>query len=239
MPVDVSAATERRTLAVNVALAEFAELRAEIARRSRSQEQFVGLALTGSAAIGSVVVTHPQTRALLLAILLVGPLLGFLYIDHARTIDRLGDYIRTNLATNVRHEIADAPQVADPATERDVGWLLGWETRVSGERKKITIRGFLLSFTLLPFFLGPVAAGFAAKDSKDALSDFEFTLAQTAGLVLAAFYLLNWVAWLYRSAGGSEATPADDSTRDPVGRRTDETGAEPQSPDESTSEPPA
>jgi hypothetical protein len=235
--VDLLPRIEARKLAVTVALAEFTELRLEISRRSRSQEQFIGLALTGTAAVGSVVVTHSQSRALLLAIAVVGPLLGFLYVDHARTIDRIGNYIREDLAPVVRGELRRLPEEAGPPPREVLESLLGWEQKVERERRGRILRGILLVATLFAFAIAPLGAGIAAKDSKDALSDFEFTSLRVAGIALALAFSVFWLLWL-KDARRPSSTRVGDSGRGPGGCRTDESGPEPESPGASSAEPP-
>src|ERR1022692_3910951 len=77
--------------------AEFAAYRGEILARSGHQHTLISINLTALAALSGVVLSgHADKRVLLLLPIISGSI-GLLWYDHARNIDSLGDYIRTDL----------------------------------------------------------------------------------------------------------------------------------------------
>jgi hypothetical protein len=90
------------------ALAEFDALRREIDARSSSQHLVFNIGVTTAAAVVALSTATDSrldatSRSLMLLVLpLALPALGILWFDHARNIDQIGDYIRTDLAEVVR-----------------------------------------------------------------------------------------------------------------------------------------
>lgn len=76
----------------SVFLAEYAVLAAEIANRSRFQQQVQSLAITGSATIFGLAVLQDIFVVVLVVPILCGAL-GAIWLDHARSIARIGAYI--------------------------------------------------------------------------------------------------------------------------------------------------
>jgi len=78
-------------------LAEFSALRAEVQRRSTTQQALVGLNLTVLAAVAGAVASSDVGADFLLVLPLVSSVLGLFWLDHARNIELIGSYIANEL----------------------------------------------------------------------------------------------------------------------------------------------
>jgi hypothetical protein len=83
--------------AVSVALAALGKLNVEIADRSKAQQRILFLAVTAVGAIGGFTINNDKTHELALLIPLVSSMLGFLWLDHAYTIHRLGRFVQNEM----------------------------------------------------------------------------------------------------------------------------------------------
>jgi hypothetical protein len=99
---------------LQVALAEFSALRSEIKDRSSYAWALVNLDITATAALFGFVLSKSADPKLLLALPLLAPALGLLFLDHAYNINNLGSYIGKRLR----------PIVLEAAGSAD---LLGYE----------------------------------------------------------------------------------------------------------------
>jgi hypothetical protein len=77
--------------------AEFASYRAEILARSAHQHTLLTLNITALSALSAFVLSDKASQQLLILLPIVSGAVGLLWYDHARNIDSLGDYIRTEL----------------------------------------------------------------------------------------------------------------------------------------------
>jgi hypothetical protein len=77
------------------ALEEFRALRAEIDRRSNSQQAIAGLQLTAAATAVGVTGSHAGSSPILFALGPVSFFLALAWVDHHRCIELIGRYIRT------------------------------------------------------------------------------------------------------------------------------------------------
>jgi hypothetical protein len=112
--LDVPGAEPEPADRLNVALAEFNALRAEILSRSTSQQNLLNLTLVATGAIGSVAFSDTARQPVLLVVPIISCIFGMLYFDHGFAIGNIGRYIRDELTLAVRTES---------------GWphALGWE----------------------------------------------------------------------------------------------------------------
>jgi hypothetical protein len=100
---------------IEVALAEYGELRAEISRRSQAQGALLALALTATAAVGSYGFGSPDKREALLVLPFVLSGLSLVYLHYAILSSTIGRYIRTELwpfleeASTTSQEISNVP----------------------------------------------------------------------------------------------------------------------------------
>lgn len=179
---------------IEIALAEFSALRKEIGERAGAQDRYIALGLTLASTIGGVVVTHTSTRPLLLVPLLVGPLLGLLFLDHAFTVDALGNYIRLELADSLRHSVRKL-NVGGRLADSDINRLLAWEEGVLRARKRVVWRVALLGGSLLPFALAPGVAAFLVQNTNNALSPVVYWALWTMGVALVLSFIGLWIAW--------------------------------------------
>jgi len=77
-----------------VAIRQFEVLWAEIARRSNAQQALVAATVTTTGTIGGLVVTGKADSVLLVVLAAVAPIFGLLWLDHARNIGEIGEFIR-------------------------------------------------------------------------------------------------------------------------------------------------
>lgn len=100
---------------IEIALAEYGELRAEISRRSQAQGALLALALTATAAVGSYGFGSPDRREALLVLPFVLSGLALVYLHYAILSSTIGRYIRTELwpflqeASTTNPEMPEAP----------------------------------------------------------------------------------------------------------------------------------
>jgi hypothetical protein len=97
-PADVTPASEPN---VQVALAEFSALRAEIERRAGVQWNVFALQVTTAGAISSVALSRASNAALLLLIPLSSYMFGSRYILHDHYIKLIHGYIRGSLSPSL------------------------------------------------------------------------------------------------------------------------------------------
>ena len=94
--------------ALEVATKQLEKLNNEIAQRSDAQQRILFLDITAVGAIGAFTINNYKARALALLIPLVSSMLGFLWLDHALTIHRIGRFVEgpvwTSLAKLTGHE---------------------------------------------------------------------------------------------------------------------------------------
>jgi hypothetical protein len=131
---------------LQVALAEFSALRSEIKDRSDAAWGLVNLDVTGTAALLGLVLSKNADPKLLLALPLLAPALGLLFIDHAYNINNLGSYINKRLR----------PLVVEATGSADV---LGYEDAIDRYEKHRFLRLVPLGLPLTLLFSGlPLAA---------------------------------------------------------------------------------
>lgn len=88
-------------------LTEFSALRREIEQRSNAQLALVTLNLTAVGAIGSFALSKYEYNDLLILLAFICPSIGMLWVDHAFTIENIGDYIRDSLKFQWEDVVAD------------------------------------------------------------------------------------------------------------------------------------
>jgi hypothetical protein len=108
---------------VQVALAEFSALRAEIKDRSSLAWTLVNLNLTATTAVAGFALSNKSAYSLLLVLPLISPAFGMLFIDHSLNIRKLGSYIHEHL----RSVIVDSTD--DERLLRYEEWVRDYETR--------------------------------------------------------------------------------------------------------------
>ena len=79
--------------AVRVALADFADRRGEIDKRSREAHALIRLNITAAGVLAGLVVAEQGERLLLLLLPPVSSALAMLWANHNRMIHHIGDYI--------------------------------------------------------------------------------------------------------------------------------------------------
>jgi hypothetical protein len=123
---DVSELRSERTIA------EFTALRQEIEYRTNAQLALISLNVTAVGAIAGFALTNASSQKLIIILAMACPSLGLLWVDHAITIENIGDFIRDRLEFR-------------------------WEFKVLSERKKLIRRAFFVAQIFL-LFAGPSIA---------------------------------------------------------------------------------
>jgi hypothetical protein len=77
---------------------------AEIARRSNAQQALVAATVTATGTIGGLVVTDKADSVLLVVLAAVAPIFGLLWLDHARNIGEIGEFIRCHWPSETNWE---------------------------------------------------------------------------------------------------------------------------------------
>jgi hypothetical protein len=83
--------------AANARLVEYTKLKDEIANRTTLQNTIVALNVAAVGTIGGFVVGKQANPMILLLLVPLSTALGLLWLDHARAIARIGDYLRRYL----------------------------------------------------------------------------------------------------------------------------------------------
>lgn len=79
-----------------VRLAEYKKLKDEVANRSTLQSAIITLNIAAVGTLGGVVIGHQANLLILLLLIPLSTVLGLLWLDHAQTIARIGEYIRNS-----------------------------------------------------------------------------------------------------------------------------------------------
>lgn len=124
---------------IEIALAEYGQMRAEISRRSQAQGALLALALTATAAVGSYGFGATDRREALLVLPFVLSGLALVYLHYAILSRTVGRYIRTELWPFLQRASGAGDDVSDmPSWE-------SWGARVRQKRGRLSPAG-LVSF---------------------------------------------------------------------------------------------
>jgi len=108
---------------VDVALAEFTALRAEIVSVSTAQRALVGIGLTALGAIFGFALNAKGNEHLLLAVPPLAALLSLLHAGESARAASIGAYIRDNLWRHIRHQVGTGqPSWEEHKAERRRSW---------------------------------------------------------------------------------------------------------------------
>jgi hypothetical protein len=172
--------------AVDVLLAEFNALRAEIVARSNSQSALVGVGLTAVGVIVGLVVKDNGDQRLLLALPPLGALVNLLWSIENRRVTLAGAYIREALWPRLKL-----------LTKVDISWEIEVQRRRSSARS--VIFPVLAEGSLVAVFAGAAIAGqlVAGDEVSKTLQICGWVLAGLAVLLPAGF------AWKNRNVHSS------------------------------------
>jgi hypothetical protein len=147
---------------------------AEIARRSNAQQALIALNVTVTGTVGGIVVTGRAGSILLVVLAVVSPVLGLLWVDHARNIGEIARFIRENWK-----------------------WGLSWEQHSEDTKEADRRRFWFFVAAMTIVFAVPALAGLVASVSH--LSGFEIA-GWMAALVLTALFSVGFgnQAWQSR-----------------------------------------
>jgi hypothetical protein len=132
---------DRDAVGVQVTLAEYAALRAEVDRRANVQWNILALQITSTGVIASLAISRAVDIALLLVIPLLSYMLGSRYIIHEYHINLISTYIRDELWTKLHESLSweiwkKKKMESDPRAKRMLttkGWRLLHPTRLAFE----------------------------------------------------------------------------------------------------------
>jgi hypothetical protein len=165
--------------AVDVLLAEFNALRAEIVARTSSQAALVGIGLTAVGVIVGFVVNDGGDKQLLLALPPLAALVNLLWSIENRRVTLAGAYIRRTLWREVC---------------RLTGVASSWEAEVHQRRKGLSaVFSILAEGTLVLVFAGSAVAGIAVASDEvhGELETAEWVLAGAAAVLPIVFGIVN------------------------------------------------
>jgi hypothetical protein len=176
-------------------LAEYTALRAEIQRRSTTQQALVALNLAASATIAGAVVASRLDDEFLLVLPLVSSVLGLLWLDHARNIELIGSYIANKLWL----------------------WEPSWETyaRQLERRMRSQVLEFALPMSLV-FAGGSVAA--LVITALGGLHGSGTYVLWGLGFVLASLYLVAWIPFVAKQLRATKKESSPHNTPSPERR---------------------
>jgi hypothetical protein len=150
---------------------------AEIARRSNAQQALVAATVTATGTIGGLVVTEKADSVLLVVLAAVAPIFGLLWLDHARNIGVIGEFIRCHWPGETNWE-------QHHAEEKDT----------SGGVFRFSI--FIVAVSLV--FVGPAIGGLIT--SADQLDGKCRLLAAWIGaVVLTALFTISWAIQIFQT----------------------------------------
>jgi hypothetical protein len=122
---------------------QFEVLWAEIARRSNAQQALVAATVTATGTLAGLAVTDKADPVVLVVLAVVAPTFGLLWLDHARNIGEIGNFIRCNW---------------------DPGWGPNWE-QLYAEGKNTRegrFRFVIFISAVILVFVGPALGGLIA-----------------------------------------------------------------------------
>lgn len=157
-------------------LRQFEILWAEIARRSNAQQALVAATVTVTGTISGLVVTDKADSVLLVVLAIVAPVFGLLWLDHARNVGEIGEFICQNWR-----------------------WAPNWEKH-NAERKK-TDAGrfrfviFILAVTIV--FVGPALGGLWT--SAGHLDGARLIVAWGGAATLTVLFVVSWTIQVVQS----------------------------------------
>lgn len=162
-------------------LRQFEVLWSEIARRSNAQQALLAATVTITGTIGGLVVTNRADSVLLVVLAIVSPVLGLLWLDHARNIGEIGNFIRVNWH-----------------------WTPNWE-QANADGKNATsgrARFVIFATAVTIVFLCPALAGLGASVSHLASVPYRIG-AWSVALLLSCLFGLSWAIQIWQSWSAS------------------------------------
>jgi hypothetical protein len=163
---------------VDIALAEFNAMRAEIAARIAEQGRIVALNVTAIAAVGGAFLSNRVDPAVLLILPLLSVSLGLLWLDQATTMRGIGRHINDGIR----------PILVDATGDSRV---LGAETRAAMARSGVVSRIVRSALPSLVLFLATPSAALAFTTSVTG----QFVLVWWVEAAYIGVFLAQWVSW--------------------------------------------
>jgi hypothetical protein len=155
-------------------LKQFEVLWSEIARRSNAQQALVALNVTAAGTVGGLVITGRADSVLLVVLAVISPVVGLLWIDHARNIGEIGEFIG-----------------------REWPWTPNWERNSASQKEESRGRFYVFILATTIVFLGPAFAGLIASVGRVT------GIGQVSGwglaIVLTSLYCVSWATQVFRS----------------------------------------
>jgi hypothetical protein len=160
---------------------EYDKLKDEIANRSTLQSAIMTLNIAAVGTLGGFVLGRKADNLLLLLLIPLSAAMGLWWLDHARSIDRIGTYIREDLW----------PRII--GRERRPGNPMSYEDIVQGTRLSIVDRS-VLTLPYFVVFFGPSLASIIVS-SRSLRNVLSWTL-WGIDLALLLFSVALWIVYL-------------------------------------------
>lgn len=178
------------SVVLQVALAEFSALRAEISKRSEAQNSLLSLNITALGTVGGFVLSQKADIKLLLLLPILSPVLGMLYLDHGTNIANIGRYIDER----IKPIFSDLTRGSSQIAPRHL--VLEYESFARKHEQRMLLRFLTFGVPVFTVFCGLpiVALWFTALQIKDALT-FSIWL---IGFLFVMLYLWFWITLIFQ-----------------------------------------
>jgi hypothetical protein len=180
-----------------VRLAEYKKLKDEVANRSTLQSAIVTLNIAAVGALGGVVIGHQANLLILLLLIPLSTALGLLWLDHAQTIARIGEYIRNRKLI---------PHLGEPKTESHEPESY---EEVVAKTSALDVSTYLVPFFVI--FIGPSIASVAA--TFHAIRGAEQWTFWSADVLITSYCFSIWVIFLRSTGRRREQASAEEGDR--------------------------
>jgi hypothetical protein len=178
--IDIRAKRDNDISTENARLAEYGKLKDEVANRSTLQNAIITLNIAAVGTLSGVVIGHQANLIILLLLIPLSTALGLLWLDHAKTIARIGDYIRGS-------KLVSHPR----AQEKESDWPESYE-EVVARTPVLDISTYLVPFFVI--FIGPSITSVAV--TLHAVRGAEEWVFWSADVLITSYCFSIWVVFL-------------------------------------------
>ena len=184
---------------IEVTLAEYATLAAEIRGRSEAQASLMNIAAVASVGLaGYSLQAGGAGRQLVLLLPFVGAIFGLLWLDHHRAITKLGSFIREHSRSEILEALNLIEEIPDEVGQKLLRWEWTSQQLTSASRRQI-VTNFVTPQAVVFMLPGLVGLGFGSYVAIESASDgvgpwpllWQFGLLGL-GLLLLFHLLVQW-----------------------------------------------
>jgi hypothetical protein len=193
---------------LQVTLAEFSVLRAEISKRSEAQNSLISLNITALGTVGGFVLSQRADLKLLLLLPILSPVLGILYLDHGTNIANIGRYIDERIKP-VFSNLAQSPSQTGYSP-----LLLEYESFARKYEQRMLLRFLTFGIPIFTIFCGlpGIALIFTILQIRNFLT-FSIWL---IGFFFVLLYLWFWIALIFQPFFRARGQAERSSTKNPL-----------------------